>query len=56
MLLGCLFLVISIIGELSVPLFIGRVIDLMQESKFDEVGNLCAYMLIVIVVSKVNSF
>jgi len=36
-----------------VPLFVGRVIDLMQKGEFDKIGMLCLYMLIVITVSAI---
>lgn len=35
------------------PLFVGRVIDLMQKGEFDKIGMLCLYMLIVITVSAI---
>jgi len=41
-------------GEIIVPLYIGKVVDLMQEGDFDGVGTLSAYMLIVIVVAGIS--
>ena len=38
-------------GELIVPLYIGKVIDLMEEGDYDTVGELSGYMIIAIVVS-----
>ena len=49
--LGILFLIGGSLSDLVIPLFIGRVIDLLQKGDFDGVGTLCLYMLIVIFVS-----
>lgn len=50
-LLGIVFLIGGSLSDLAVPLFIGRVVDLLQKGEFDEIGTLCLYMLIVIFVS-----
>ena len=52
--LGILFLIGGSLSDLVIPLFIGRVIDLLQKGDFDGVGELCLYMLIVIFVSNSN--
>ena len=49
--LGILFLIGGSLSDLAVPLFIGRVIDLLQDGDFDGIGTLCLYMLIIIFVS-----
>ena len=49
--LGIFFLIGGSLSDLAVPLFIGRVIDLLQEGDFDGIGTLCLYMLIIIFVS-----
>ena len=54
--LGILFLIGGSLSDLVIPLFIGRVIDLLQKGDFDGVGTLCLYMLIVIFVSNSNCF
>ena len=54
--LGILFLIGGSLSDLSIPLFIGKVIDLLQKGDFDGVGTLCLYMLIVIAVSCSNYF
>ena len=48
------FLIGGSLSDLAIPLFIGRVIDLLQKGDFDGVGELCLYMLIVIFVSNSN--
>ena len=50
--LGLVFMLGASSGEIIVPLYIGKVIDLIQEGDFDGVGTLSAYMLILIVVSQ----
>ena len=52
--LGMIFLIGGSLSDLAIPLFIGRVIDLLQKGDFDGVGELCLYMLIVIFVSNSN--
>lgn len=49
--LGIIFLIGGSLSDLVVPLFIGRVIDLLKEEDYDGVGTLCLYMLIVIFIS-----
>ena len=54
--LGMIFLIGGSLSDLAIPLFIGRVIDLLKKGDFDGVGELCLYMLIVIFVSNLNHF
>lgn len=42
-------------GELIVPLYIGKVIDLMEEGDYDTVGELSGYMIIAIVISGLST-
>lgn len=49
--MGIIFLIGGSLSDLAVPLFIGRVIDLLQKGDFDGVGTLCLYMLIIILIS-----
>ena len=49
--MGLIFMFGASLVEYVTPLFIGRVVDLMREGKFDEIGEVCAYQAIVIVVS-----
>lgn len=50
--LGMVWLVGGLLSDLSVPIFIGRVVDLNKEEKYDDIGELCLYMIIIVVVSK----
>ena len=50
------FLIGGSLSDLAIPLFIGRVIDLLQKGDFDGVGELCLYMLIVIFVSNNSNY
>ena len=45
------FLVLGSLSDLSIPLFIGWVIDAINDEDYDRIGDLCLYMIIVIVVS-----
>lgn len=49
--LGLIFLIGGSISDLSIPVFIGWVIDAINDNDYDRVGELCLYMIIVIVVS-----
>ena len=49
--LGILYLLGGSISDLAIPLFIAQVIDYANEEKWDDVGTLCLYMIIVVVVS-----
>ena len=49
--MGLIFMFGASLVEYVTPIFIGRVVDLMREGKFDEIGEVCAYQAIVIVVS-----
>ena len=49
--MGMIFLVGGSISDLAIPIFIGWVIDAINDNDYDQVGNLCLYMIIVIVVS-----
>ena len=51
--LGCIFLVGANGCDLVIPLYIGRVIDLLAEGNYDAVGELSGYMLIVLVFSAI---
>ena len=50
--MGMIFLVGGSISDLSIPIFIGWVIDAINDNDYDRVGDLCLYMIIVIVVSQ----
>ena len=54
--MGIIFLIGGSLSDLAVPLFIGRVIDLLQKGDFDGVGTLCLYMLIIILVRRHSHF
>lgn len=51
---GMFFLMGGMIADLVVPLFIGRVVDLINEDDYDGVGEICLYMIIVIFVSSIT--
>ena len=38
-------------SDLAIPMFIGMVIDKVNKDDYDAVGELCLYMIIVVVVS-----
>ena len=39
------------LSDLTIPLFIGMVIDLLTKEKYNEIYTLCTYLLILVVVS-----
>lgn len=49
--LGLLFLLGGSMSDLAIPMFIGMVIDKVNKDDYDAVGELCLYMIIVVVVS-----
>ena len=49
--LGIVFLIGGSMSDLSVPFFIGKVIDLLTKGDFDAIGTWCLYMLGIILVS-----
>mmetsp|Transcript_46 Transcript_46/g.98 ORF Transcript_46/g.98 Transcript_46/m.98 type:complete len:116 (-) Transcript_46:1521-1868(-) len=51
--LGIVFLLGGSLSDLTVPLFVGRVVDLMQKNDFDNIAKLCIYMLIVVTFSAI---
>jgi len=40
-------------SDLAIPMFIGMVIDKVNKDDYDAVGELCLYMIIVVVVSAI---
>ena len=49
--LGIFFLIGGAMSDLSVPYFIGKVIDLLEKGDYGAIGDLCLYMLAIIIVS-----
>lgn len=49
--LGIFFLIGGAMSDLSVPYFIGKVIDLLEKGDYGAIGDLCLYMLAIILVS-----
>ena len=49
--MGVLFMAFASAGELFMPWYIGRVVDMMGQRDFDGVASLSGYMLIVTFVS-----
>ena len=48
--IGLIFLVGAQLSDFAIPMFIGWTIDLLEKEQFEEVGVLCLYMLIIILV------
>ena len=48
---GLFFLIGGSLSDITIPMFIGWVIDNLQDGNYDEVGRLCLYMLAVVAVS-----
>ena len=49
--IGMFFLIGGSMGELTIPAFIGVVIDLLAVDDFDTIATYCLYMLILIIFS-----
>ena len=49
---GTIFLVLGQISDVTIPMFIGFIIDLLREKRFDEVGKWCLVQVGIVVVSK----
>ena len=49
--IGILFLIGGSLSDLSVPFFIGKVIDLLSKGDYDAIGDYCLYMLAIILFS-----
>lgn len=54
--IGIVFLLGGSMSDLTVPLFVGRAIDLLQKGEYDQVNTLVLYMVIVVSVSDVTLF
>ena len=53
--LGIVFLLGGSLSDLTMPLFVGKVVDHLQggtDKDFDEIAKLCLYMIIVVSVSE----
>ena len=48
---GTIFLILGQLSDITMPLFIGHVIDLLREEKYDEVGKWCLIQIGIVVVS-----
>ena len=44
------------LSDLTVPMFIGQVINLLQKEKYDEIGDLCLMLIGVVVFSGICVF
>jgi ABC-type multidrug transport system fused ATPase/permease subunit len=53
---GTIALVGSNLGQLVIPLFVGKFINLINKSEFDQIWGLCSTLLIVVAVSTLLSF
>lgn len=51
---GLIWLVGGTVGDLSIPIFIGRVVDFIEKGEFDDIGAACLIMLGIIAVSKLS--
>ena len=54
--LGLVFLLGGSLSDLTMPLFVGRVVDLMNKEDYDKIATLCVYMIIINTVSSSHSF
>ena len=50
--IGILGLFVGQLSDLSIPLFIGMVIDLLTKEKYNEIYTLCIYLLVLVIVSQ----
>ena len=41
------------VGELAMPYYIGIIIDLMREGDLDRIGEVSAWMTIILIVSQI---
>lgn len=49
--IGMCFLVGGMLSDVITPLFIGKIIDYTEKAEWDQIGELCGYMVIVVFVS-----
>ena len=49
--IGIIFLILGSMSDLTVPFFIGKIVDLLSKGEYDAVNKWCIYMLLIIVVS-----
>ena len=49
--IGIVFLIGGSLSDLTVPLFVGKTIDLLNKEDYDGIGKLCLYMALIILVS-----
>ena len=50
---GTIFLVLGQISDVTIPMFIGFIIDLLREKRFDEVGKWCLVQVGIVIVSQI---
>ena len=48
---GTIFLVLGQISDVTIPMFIGIIIDLLRQKKFDEIGKYCLIQFGIVLVS-----
>ncbi len=53
--IGIIGLFVGQLSDLSIPLFIGMVIDLLTKEKYNEIYTLCLYLLGLVVVSEIQT-
>lgn len=49
--LGMFYLVGGSVSDLLIPMFIGRVIDYINNGEYDKIGTVCQQMVVVVIVS-----
>ena len=49
--IGLISMVLALSADLLIPVFIGRVVDYLNEEQYEEIGMLCIGMLGVVIVS-----
>ena len=48
---GTLFLVLGQVSDVTIPMFIGFIIDLLRQKRFDEVGKYALIQFGIVIVS-----
>ena len=51
---GTFWLILGQISDITIPMFIGKIVDLLRNEKFDEIGKWCLGQFIIVLVSYLN--
>ena len=52
---GTVFLVLGQVSDVTIPMFIGFIVDLLREGRFDEIGKWCLVQFLIVLVSTPNA-